>query len=300
MPVSARRSDLLHKRLDLFTRALQGIEDGDVRALHRTRVASRRLRELLPILQLEQSSTRKLIRRLRRITNRLGSVRELDVLLMVLDELRAGGQSSAKTVRLVTEAVADEREDARKHLLEKLPVAELRRVAEKLDGAGRELDGASGADARRQETACRWAVDARIARRAERLLETMREAGAVYLPDRLHVVRVALKKLRYAMELRAELAGERQNGDLRRLKRAQDFLGRMHDLQLLMDRIRRVQAALAPADITAWDDFDELLDRLEDECRRLHGRYMRERPALSALCMQSIGRPRAVAARRAG
>src|SRR5438067_1964271 len=150
MPVSARRSDLLHKRLDLFTRALQGIEDGDVRALHRTRVASRRLRELLPILQLEQSSTRKLIRRLRRITIRLGTVRELDVLLMLLEELRDSKRPSARTVRLVTDAVSDERDAARKHLLAKLPIAALRRVASKLDGAGRELDGASGGGARRQ------------------------------------------------------------------------------------------------------------------------------------------------------
>src|SRR5438477_5064061 len=113
MPVSARRSDLLHKRLELFTRALHGIEDGHVRALHRTRVASRRLRELLPILQLEQSSTRKLIRRLRRITTRLGSARELDVLLMLLDELRDAGRAG-KTIRLVTEAVTAERDAARK------------------------------------------------------------------------------------------------------------------------------------------------------------------------------------------
>ena len=49
---------------------LQGVEDGDVDALHRARVASRRLREVLPVLQLDSDVARKLNRRLRKITDR--------------------------------------------------------------------------------------------------------------------------------------------------------------------------------------------------------------------------------------
>ena len=60
MPVSTTRSELLKKRVDQFTRVLQAVEKGDVRALHQARVASRRLRELVPMLQLERGSSRKL------------------------------------------------------------------------------------------------------------------------------------------------------------------------------------------------------------------------------------------------
>src|SRR5262245_17330899 len=49
----ARRSQLLKRRLDRLTRPLPDLERGDVRALHRTRVASRRLRELVPMLQID-------------------------------------------------------------------------------------------------------------------------------------------------------------------------------------------------------------------------------------------------------
>ena len=49
---------------------LHGVEGGDVRALHRTRVASRRLREVLPVLQLDPDMAHKLGRRLRKITQR--------------------------------------------------------------------------------------------------------------------------------------------------------------------------------------------------------------------------------------
>src|SRR5205823_7631267 len=96
MPASTNRYELLRKRLSVFTRMLHGLEQGDVRALHRTRVASRRLRELVPVLQLDRPLTRKLVRRLRRVTDRLGSVRELDVLLLLLDQLHDAGRPDEK------------------------------------------------------------------------------------------------------------------------------------------------------------------------------------------------------------
>ena len=77
---TTERQALLRKRLERFTRLLHGVEDGDANAVHRTRVASRRLREVLPVLSLEPDAAHKLRRRLRKITDRLGRVRELDVL----------------------------------------------------------------------------------------------------------------------------------------------------------------------------------------------------------------------------
>ena len=76
MPAAATRSELLRKRVDQFTRVLHAVEKGDVRALHLARVASRRMRELVPMLQLERPVSRKISRRLRKITKRLGTVRE--------------------------------------------------------------------------------------------------------------------------------------------------------------------------------------------------------------------------------
>jgi CHAD domain-containing protein len=298
MPASRHRYDLLRRRLDLFTRMLPGVEEGDARALHRTRVASRRLRELLPILQLDNDLTRKLGRRLRRVTTRLGSVRELDVLILLLDELHESGRYHEGGLSRVAGAVAHERDEQRKKLAAKLPVAELRRMADKLDDVAEELEAAPRASTRRCEAAWRWAVEARIARRAERLLRAMREAGAVYLPERLHVVRIALKKLRYAVELASDIAGDKKNPDLRTLRHAQDVLGRMHDLQVLIDRVRQIQAASA-SDIRAERELEAIVDTLENDCRRLHARYVRDRTALGALCTRLLARLPATPARRA-
>jgi hypothetical protein len=36
------------------------------------------------------------------------------------------------------------------------------------------------------------------------------------------------------------------------LKRVQGLLGRMHDLQVLIERVREVQASLTPPSLAAW------------------------------------------------
>ena len=129
-------------------------------------------------------------------------------------------------------------------------------------------------------------------------IAAIEDAGAVYLPERLHAVRIALKKLRYAVELAAEIAGQQTTPELRTLKRGQDLLGRLHDLQVLIDRVRQLQASLTPPDLVAWREFDELVTSLENDCRRLHARYMRARPALLAICDRDGARPSASAVRR--
>ena len=75
------------KGLPEFARELKGFEADDVDALHRARVASRRLRELLPLLELNRDVARHLGRRLRKTTKQLGTVRERDVLIILIREL---------------------------------------------------------------------------------------------------------------------------------------------------------------------------------------------------------------------
>jgi CHAD domain-containing protein len=290
------RSDLLKKRLDAFTRVLKGLEEGDVRALHRARVASRRLRELIPVAQLDHRTARKLSRRLRKVTNRLGSVRELDVLLMSIDELQVSRRARGGAIGRVGVAVSKDRDRARKHLGRALPVGDLRKLARKLE---RTVDRLRVDEAASPRAAApwRWAIDARVARRAARVADAVGDAGTVYLPDRLHVARIALKKLRYALELRNEAAGERGDTDVKTLKRGQDLLGRMHDLQVLTERVRQVQASLTPPTLSDWRDLDALILSLEDDCRRLHARFMRIRDALVEIAERRSARAQAPAAR---
>jgi len=64
----------------------------------------------------------------------------------------------------------------------------------------------------------------------------------------------------------------------------QDLLGRMHDLEMLIARTRAVQGRSEAANLSLSADLDRLVRRLENECRRLHARYMNERKALLRIC----------------
>jgi len=281
MPID--RSHLLRRGVDRLTRPLPALENGDVPALHRTRVASRRLRELVPMLQLEGDAAKKLGRRLRKITSRLGTVRELDVLLILIDELHVSRREHREALSRVAVAAARKRDEARKRLFHRLPLAGLWRIAKRLERLADKLGDSEESGA--TVAARRWqsAVDARVARRAERLKLAIEEAGAVYLPERLHAVRVALKKLRYSAELAAELAGDRVTPDIRTLRRAQDTLGRLHDLQMLIERVREAQASLTPPSVALWRALDALVTALDNDCRQLHAKYMRVRVELDAV-----------------
>jgi CHAD domain-containing protein len=278
MPTS-QRYELLNTRLERFTRMLHGLAEGDVRALHRTRVASRRLREILPVLELDPDVARRLVRRLRKVTERLGVVRELDVLTSLIEELHESGKYDSATLARLAASIAEARARARDRLFAKLPTGELRRIANKLKKVAGDLR-----DHKKSSRGWRWAVEARLTHRATVLKHAMIEAGALYLPERLHAVRIALKKLRYALEVAAEAAGTPSANDLRTLKRGQDILGRLHDLQILIDRARELQASVDPPDVMLWRRIDALTTALENDCRRLHARFMRQQAAVRAVC----------------
>ena len=248
---------------------LPGVEAGDVKAVHRARVASRRLRELVPVLQLEPDTAQKLQKRLKKATRQLGSLRELDVLLELTEQLLKTGRHSEHALHRVRSDVRKARDGARRKVKGRNIASDFKRVVKSAEKAGRELPKTDDGDAAR---AWKWAIDARVARRASSLKSAMAKAGAIYLPSRVHAVRIALKKLRYGVELLGEATGADVKADLRSLKRVQRLLGRLHDVQVLVDRVRRVQASLNPPDIVAWKDLDLLVIALDQNCRRLHAR----------------------------
>jgi CHAD domain-containing protein len=290
MPNLIHLSSPFRKRLDAFSHALGRVEEGDIEALHRTRVASRRLRELLPLLALDRDLTRKLTRRLRKVTKRLGSVRELDVLVLLIRELAEHDRYSPAALKQLGTAAERARTGALDRLSSTLPTAKLERLALKLERVLKGLESDAARSRRRGVSGPRrawlWALEARVARRATLVRAAMEAAGAVYAPERLHGVRIALKKLRYAAELAVEARRKQTTAGVVALEAAQDLLGRLHDLEMLLARGREAQASLSLPDLATWRHLDSLVHVVEDDCRQLHARYMRDRAGLMAVAIR--------------
>jgi hypothetical protein len=69
-------------------------------------------------------------------------------------------------------------------------------------------------------------------------------------------------------------------------------------MQVLIDRVRQVQASLTPPTIAVWRALDALNTALDNDCRRMHARYMHLRPALEAIAAR-LGAPAPVSGTRA-
>jgi hypothetical protein len=69
--------------------------------------------------------------------------------------------------------------------------------------------------------------------------------------------------------------------DIALLKTMQDVLGRLHDLEVLAERVRQM-LAVSPPDLTLWRQLGSLVHMLEDDCRQWHARYMHDRDRMSA------------------
>jgi CHAD domain-containing protein len=286
--LSARQVRVLRRRMPEAS--------ASARSLHQARVASRRLREMLPVTGVaagaRSGKTRRIVRRL---TRALGPVREIDVALALLDEVaKRHPKVPAPAIAAVRERLQQERAQRQKDMIARLERVKL----EKLTRRVRELGAAIGDSA--DDAAWHEALADRLRSRSRRLRQAIAGAGALYSPERLHVVRIAIKKLRYALELARDSGAAPAGPLVRTLKSVQEGLGELNDLQVLIAHVRGATIESTARSEVALG-LAGLARALEEECRQLHARFVRARPRLAAVCQQCLDQvaPR-VASRRGG
>ena len=260
---------LLERRTRALQRYLPSAIKGDYHSLHQARVATRRLREAVPVLTTGSKGTKtgKAKRKIRRLTRALGTVRELDVTMAILDELAQRPGIPRNALEDVRAHVLNERDERRKVMMERLEHVN----ADKLS---RRLHAVAAALSNGQPNAWRETLATRLATRAKRFSAAVQEAGHIYAPERLHRVRISAKKLRYALELAADGGVAAAQPLVAMLKRAQDTLGRLHDLQVLQHHVAEVQAAPPVRSGAANGALDAISRALEADCRHLHAKYL--------------------------
>jgi CHAD domain-containing protein len=237
----------LGRRVEALAGHLHAALDGDEHAIHHARVATRRLREILPIVIDTQSRRgERLRRRLKRLTAALGPVRELDVALNLLNT-RAKGESAPAVVALRAQ-MTERRSTAFEHLREACDPGRARRLLARLAELVSDRDLASrrghgGLPSRERRRLTRGVID-----RARDLGIAVADAGAILIVERVHAVRIAAKRLRYALELIGELRLARTATLVSSLRAMQDVLGQLHDLDVLRTDLRGARALSALTD----------------------------------------------------
>ncbi len=271
---------LWQKRLDALQTVWPAFLAGETKGLHKARVASRRIREALPVVAASApaSKVKKLRRRMRDLTQYLGPIRELDVELNLLDK-EADKESVPRTaLAFVRREVAARRQALRHHLGDEPPVGDIDKLIKKLRKVGKSDEKGQRAEGKGRREEWRAVLAARLLRRAKSLRGALDAAGPLYVPERIHGVRISTKKLRYGLEI-AQEAGMARAGELARtLKKHQERLGKLHDFQGLLKHVREAEAS--PGVGSRISELTAYADSLERECRRLHADFVEHRQGL--------------------
>ncbi len=292
-PSMARRSpidSLLAARTAALDAAVPAALNGEPTAVHQARVASRRLREVVPILESVAPSAAGAGAAVRRVTRALGPVRELDVTAALHAEWTLTAPAHPLAQAAVRGALVRARATAIRAMRRTLSPAQRTKRRLALEALAADADGVAVAD-------IAATVEGRVAQRARRVVRALDRLGVLYAPDRLHAVRIAVKQLRYALEVRGRLRRVPTAATLRHLRTVQETLGRAHDLHVLGEHLRQTEARIVTRSRPAARDLRRMAGEIDDTCRQLHAAFLGRRAALRTLAVALLA-PAAPARRR--
>ena len=151
---------LWRTRLDAMVDVWAEMRGGDAKALHRVRVASRRIRESLPVIaaDADRTKSRKLSRKVQEVTRLLGPVRALDVELSVLAGIKRAMPSHRAAIALVRRHLAALRRALGKRTMDRVDEIDVKKLVRKLARVGARRDSHSG---RPVQSATAWRTCAR-------------------------------------------------------------------------------------------------------------------------------------------
>ncbi len=232
-PTAARRI-LVSRVIDAFSHE-PGVREGcDPEAIHDMRVALRRLQVALRMFKACYPPKRlgRYRRQLRKLMTVLGAVRDHDIMIGALSDHAKG---SPRPVQELLEQVAAQRRVVRKRdrtkalrMLDKLQRADFAKTLVGFVRSARECGGADsgarfaeGAAAAAQKAVMSW----------NDLRKKLRGSGD---PETLHQIRIAVKRLRYTLELCRLANSQECQGYVERLARLQQMLGDLHDADMLV------------------------------------------------------------------
>ena len=227
---NGKLSALGRKRLEKFAALMpRVIVTDDAKMIHDVRVWSRRLQQILSMLasqSTKKNKPRKLMRALRSIRKILGRPRNLDVMTELVQEKIAA--ASNPVVRdawdQLRAQLGNRRARAVERSREKLRGFDLVNFA---DRARVLIDG--GAEA--LEDSLKKSVAGALAD----WRDAIATAKARPKPKEVHALRIAGKRLRYRVELLAELGDGPAKARVKSLRLLQDQLGSWHDRQVLLE-----------------------------------------------------------------
>ncbi len=234
-------AELLLKLLGGFEDLIDGvIENDDVEYVHKTRVASRRLRAALPLFSVcfPKKEFKAWAKEIKKVTRLLANARDLDVQIVFIEayikKLDSATEKSGLTVLLRKHKNC--RKNAQTSVVNGLERLKATETLEDIEGYCKQITDnkpRQGFDSNIVLEKAYWQI-------SFRLDDFLSMEKYVYLENKKlqhHQMRIYAKKLRYTMECFAELYQNRLDEEIATIKVFQDVLGEMHDCDIWIDYI---------------------------------------------------------------
>jgi CHAD domain-containing protein len=209
----------------------------DPEPIHQARVATRRLRSDLKTLEPLLSAARVewLREELAWVGGLFGAVRDLDVLIVRVDELAGGLPEERDTAPAIVEALRKDRRVRHLELVDALGSPRYLHLLEELVEASSSPPLAAGVNGRRR---VRSHLRTLVRKTWRRLAGAVERLDADPSDEDLHEIRKRAKRARYAAELSAGVLGKGADKFAGRLERLQDVLGELQDAVIAERRLR--------------------------------------------------------------
>ncbi|WP_292368094.1 CHAD domain-containing protein [Methanoregula sp. UBA64] len=280
----------------------------DPEAVHRLRVASRRLRAALPLFSscFPEKDLHQGIRGIKECTRALGAARDTDVRIAFLkkylkagrpdpaerdDEKTADGKNDANPLVHLQKKLRNERKEQQENLIAVLDGIEEGGKLQVLKGTCQAL---AMQKIRGKKNCISGILPVAADRIGARLIQPQQYDTIVHSPDAVpehHALRIALKKLRYTLETFAPLYRRGMAKQIAQLKRLQDLLGEIHDCDIWINEMgqavldarsrKALRAISLQKKILDLAPLRQLQYNREKERNRLYRQFVRRWDALA-------------------
>jgi CHAD domain-containing protein len=232
-------ADTLRPLTRSLAREIEGVREAeDIEFIHRMRVASRRIRSCLPLFEecFPSRKYKEWRKEIRNITRALREARDSDVQIAFLktyidkleeESLRPGVERFLLRLRQRRERVQPRVIKALDRLFGGGVVEDMEKLCRKM------RSGSRHAGTNSPET-----YQNALVHITTRLEEIFDHEASVYIPENIeehHAMRIAVKRLRYTMEVFSPLYEGELETQIAVCKKLQDMLGDLHDCDVWMD-----------------------------------------------------------------
>jgi CHAD domain-containing protein len=228
---------------EMYAFSAAALDWSDPEGVHSMRVASRRLRSALRDFTpyLRKSALRASQKEIRSLADVLGEVRDQDVAIMALEKTAAHvPKEVSAALEHFLSGKKEIREQARAKLKSALRTNQLRALRSNFLSS---VESATPIPKNSDRTAATAGITyLKMARSVilERLRELEKLSESLYRPfdvEPLHDMRIAAKRLRYAIELFQDCWGRTMKAYAKRVARMQTALGELHDCDVWVEII---------------------------------------------------------------